>query len=816
MSRNARLASYFAGLAMAGGAATTLVLAGRYLLRRSLPATHGAQTVDGLREPVTVIRDPWGVPHIYAIHAEDLFFAQGFVHAQDRLFQMEAYRRVGLGRLGELVGALALESDRLARIAGWHRAAEALVSGMLADEHTARVAHAYAAGVNAYMASGPLPPEYTLFACRPEPWSPLDSAAWGAVLAWGLSANWEMELLRARLIDALGAERAADLAPGYGDGYPAIVPGTRVGARAAEALSAAYQDFVQNMPFRVVPGGPAAGSNNWVVSGEHTRSGRPILANDPHLPPLFPPIWYENHLAGGGYNVTGFTSPGFPGVILGHNERIAWGLTNAFPDVQDLYVERFHPEDDLLYEFDGEWLKAEERLETITIRGKREPHVERVRYTRHGPIISSLIPGLGVDLALRWASHDPHNHLRAILDICRATDWESFQEAGRHWAFPSQNLVYADVDGNTGYLMPGRVPRRAHGHGLAPAPGWTSDTDWRGWIPAGELPRRFNPPEGFVVTANNQVVADDYPHFICAEWLPPYRALRIAELLRTQQPLDLVAMGRIQNDTVSLPLQRFVRLALPLLEKGNGLSPELRETAALLHGWNGDMPAGSTAATLAFAWFVHFLHAALEQALGPELKDSLLQSSQPEQFAGSPFQEVAHELVLCWLEDGPPGWVGPIEPLVQPAFTEAVAAIVRHLGPVQRKWQWGRLHIVRLQNELARTPVAGRLWKPRRLPAGGDGYTVNQAEVAPNFPPGPVGIIASCRMIVDVGEWDNSISVLPGGQSAHPASRHYHDQVDDWRQGRYHPMLFSHGAIESVAEGKLTLQPAEPRRDGKE
>jgi len=788
----------------------------RHLLRRSLPVTSGSQVVEGLHERVTVIRDRWGVPHIYAGNAEDLFFAQGFAHAQDRLFQMEAYRRVGLGRLGELVGSSALDGDRLARIAGWHRAAEALVSGMLEDEETARVARAYAAGVNAFIASGTLPPEYTLLACRPEPWRPLDSAAWAAVLAWGLSANWEMELLRARLIAALGAERAADLAPGYGDGYPAIVPGPTVGTRAAEALAAAYQEFVRNMPFPVVPGGTGAGSNNWVVSGEHTRSGRPILANDPHLPPLFPPIWYENHLVGGGYNVTGFTSPGFPGVILGHNERIAWGVTNAFPDIQDLYVERFHREDDLLYEVDGQWVRAEERLETIKVRGRREPHVERVRYTRHGPVISSLVPGLGVDLALRWAAHDPHNHMRAVLDICRATDWDSFQEAARHWAFPSQNLVYADVDGNIGYLMPGHVPRRAQGQGLAPAPGWTSDYDWRGWIPAGELPRRYNPREGFIVTANNRVVADDYPYFICGEWLPPYRAMRIAELLQAQRPLDLEAMARIQNDTLSLPMKRFVRLALPLLEKCHELAPELREAAALLEGWNGDMRADSSAATLAFAWFVHFLHAALEQALGSELKDSLLQTNQPEQFAGSPFQEVAHELVLCWLEGGPPGWVRPVESLVQPAFGEAVAALARRFGPLPQRWQWGRLHAVHLRNELARIPVAGRLWRPLKFPAGGDGYTVNQAEVAPNFPPGPVEIIASCRMIIDVGEWDNSISALPGGQSGHPASPHYHDHVDDWRHGRYHPMLFSRGAIDAVAEGELTLLPPGRGRDCKE
>jgi penicillin amidase len=426
------------------------------------------------------------------------------------------------------------------------------------------------------------------------------------------------------------------------------------------------------------------------------------------------------------------------------------------------------------------------------------------------------LPDAGADLALRWAVHDPNNHLRAVLGICRATNWESFQQAARDWAFPSQNLVYADVQGHIGYLMPGRVPQRAQGHGLVPAPGWTSDYEWRGWIPADELPGRFNPPEGFVVTANNHVVADDYPHFICGDWLPPYRAQRIASLLQAQTPLDVEATARIQNDTVSLLMRRFIRLATPLLPERNESSPLHQQARALLLGWEGDMDAESCAATVAFAWFVHYLHAVIGQALGSELAASLAQAHQPERFSASPFQELSQELVLCWLADGAPAWVGDVEPLVDPAFAAAVSAIVRHLGPNPARWQWGRLHVVRLSSDLSRIPLAGQFWRPRTLPVGGDGYTVNQAEVAPVFPPGPADVIASCRMIIDVGEWDNCLSALPGGQSGHPASKHYQDHIDDWRHGRYHPMLFSRAAIEREAEGQLTLQPADLSRERKE
>jgi penicillin G amidase len=813
-SKSSVPARLVAGLATASAAAAAIGLAGRYLLRRPLPQDAGAIKLAGIYEPVEIIRDPWGVPHIYARNEADLFLAQGYVHAQDRLFQMDTGRRVGAGRLAEIVGPAGLASDRAARIFGWHRAAEAQVAGILDDDRTATAARAYAAGVNAFMAAGRLPLEFSLLAYRPEPWQPYDSAAWGAVLAWGLSANWESELLRARLVELLGAERAADFLPNFPAGYPTIVPGATVGARIAEGLARAYEEMLQNLPLGAIPATPGAGSNNWVVAGEHTATGRPILANDPHLPPLFPTIWYENHLVGGDYQVTGFTSPGVPGVIIGHNDHIAWGITNAFPDIQDLYVERLHEEDPLLYEFEGQWRRAEERSEQIYVRGWRKPHTERVRYTHHGPIISNLAPGASQQLSLRWAAHDANNHLRALLGICRAHDWPSFRQAATDWAFPSQNVVYADVAGNIGYLMPGRVPQRARGHGVLPAPGWTGDYEWTGYIPAEELPHSFNPEAGMVVTANNHVVADDYPYFLCGEWLPPYRAQRILELLQEHRPLDRADMERIQQDTVSLPMRRFVRLALPHLAEEQ---PDmLRGAVTLLANWDGNMHVESSAASIAFAWFAAFLEACLTQALGPEVTAALLARYDLDNMAPSPFHELSHEVALCWLEGGAPTWAGAITSLLQPALETALAALARHYGPRPEAWRWGRMHVVHIHSHLARIPLLGRLWRPVTLPLGGDGYTVNQADTTPRFPPEPVHVIASCRMIVDVGAWDESVSALPGGQSGHPASDHYQDSIDDWSEGRYHPMLFSRDAVDRAAKSHLLLQPRPETSQDKE
>ena len=793
--------------AAAGAGAAAVAGAGRYLLRRSLPQTSGTLTLAGLREPVEVLRDRWGVPHIYAATEEDLFFAQGYVHAQDRLFQMDANRRVGLGRLAEIVGAAALESDRFARIVGWPRAAEAQVAGIVQDRETASVSAAYAAGVNAFIEEGPLPPEFTLLAYRPERWGMLDSAAWGTVLAWGLSVNWETELLRARLVEQLGPERAADLTPFYSDSYPTIVPDARVGGRLAEALVEAYRQALETLPLGSVPTGPGAGSNNWAISGGLTASGRPILANDPHLPPIFPTIWYENHLVGGRYEMSGFTSPGVPGLIIGHNRHIAWGITNGFPDIQDLYVERFHPEDSLLYEVEGEWQAAEEREEVIHVRGRRSPVVEQVRYTHHGPVISALIPGRHADLALRWMCHDENNHLRALLEVGRAESWSAFRAAVRHWAFPSQNVVYADVEGNIGYIMPGRVPVRKRGDGLIPAPGWSGEYEWSGWINADDLPARFNPSEGFIATANNRVTGARYPYLLSGEWLPPYRAQRIATLITSGAPLDIRDNQAIQADAVSLPARRFLQVALPLAQSWENQTSYMKEQLARLKAWDHEMRADCIAPTLYWAWFVCFTRAAVEQAVGRELMEDLLGEGGLAELAASPFHELGQELALRWLAGGVPEWVGDIRPLLRPSLQEALSTLQRELGTAPEQWQWGRLHYVEFESPLARIPGLGRLWKGRREPLNGDGYTVNQAELSPRLPPPPVQIIASCRMVLDVGAWDNSRSALPGGQSGHPASHHYQDGIDEWLHNQYHPMLFSRVRVEAAVDERLRLLP---------
>lgn len=814
-SRN--LSNRWLGVIGLAGTTAALALAQRRLLRQALPATNGKTTLDGLERPVEIIRDRWGVPHIYAKTAHDLFFAQGYVQAQDRLFQMDINRRVGLGRLSEVTGTMGLDFDRFARYLGWPRAAQAQIEG--SSVLTRDALTAFAAGINAFIGRGQLPAEFSLLAYRPEPWGMLDSAAWGIVLAWGLSVNWESELLRSFLIEALGAEKAVALTPACDDDYATTLPASQVGQRLAAALLDTFRQAHTHLPLGALPVGRGIGSNNWVVSGEHTRSGRPHLANDPHLPPVFPAMWYATHLCGAGYHVAGFSLPGVPGIVIGHNEQVAWGVTNAFPDVQDIYIERFHPQDRSLYEVNGEWRPAEIVTERIRIRGRKSLE-ETVRYTRHGPIFSDLLPAQQADLSLRWSCYEKGDHLRTILETNRAMDGDSFHEALRHWSFASQNVVYADTAGKIGYTMPGYVPRRKRGDGLLPVPGWNDEYEWSGWIPFEELPSCQNPAEGYVATANNYVAGDQYPYLLTSEWLPDYRARRIRQLLEEALPvgLDLADHGRIQNDTLSLMAQRFLASALPLLATETPATANTAWALARLQNWNLEMRPNSVAATLYFGLLTHFTHEAIRQALGTAIAAELLvQDELQAGFPLMPFYEIAYEVAMRWLEAGgdAPDWVGDVRPLLPPALQKTVAVLHGERGTDPNRWQWGHFHRVAFQHQMARLPGVGRWWKPMSVPAGGDGFTVNQSDNSPHFPPDPVTIIASCRLIMDVGEWDACLASLPGGQSGQPASPHYQDRISEWQDGRYFPLLFSRGKVEEAGIGTLHLLPRKTTTDNK-
>lgn len=759
-------------LALSGAALLVAALgtagAGIAVIRRAFPQTRRTLAVSGLRAPVEIVRDRWGVPHLYARDAADLFFAQGYVHAQDRLWQMDLNRRAPSGRLSEIFGPATLFLDRLWRTLGARRVAEAEWPRL--DPDTVEALRAYAAGVNAFLATHErrLPVEFLLLRYRPEPWTPVDSLVLAKQFAWNLGGTWKYQILRDLMIRRLGADGIRTFMPPYPADGPVVVSRAPADAATLRGL----------LDIPAPP--PGTGSNNLAVSGSRTASGRPLLANDPHLSAQMPSVWYEMHLVGGPYHVAGATLPGSPGVIIGHNDHIAWGVTNAGPDVQDLYLERFDPADPTRYRVTGGWASAVVVRERIWVRGQRQPVIQRVRITRHGPILSDAIGGFESPVALRWTALDPGTVAASVLRLDRARAWDEFRDALRLWTVPAQNFVYADRRGNVGYQLAGRIPIRSDGDARLPVQGWTGRDEWVGEIPFDRLPSVLNPPAGYVATANNRIVSDAYPYHIANEWDPGYRARRIEALLATAPRATREDMRRNQMDLVSLPARETIR-ALDGVRLSSG--PE----AALLNelrAWDGTLSPASRAAAVYETFRAALVPLVFEHALGPDLYGRYIEHP-------AIWQPV---LIRLLATSSSPWWA--------PRGRETLG---RRLGSDPEGWSWGRLHRMRFVHPLGQIPALRWLFDARAPATGGDLFTVNNGGfVLDTF---SQVVVASYRQIIDVGDWDRSLAIHTTGQSGLPLHPHYRDFVRVWAAGRYHPMLFSRERIEQEAEATLRLVP---------
>jgi penicillin amidase len=801
-----------------------LIVALYWLIYRPLPEISGTVRVKGLRDKMEVIRDRWGIPHIYAENEEDLFFAQGYVHAQDRLWQMEFHRRLASGTLAEIVGGMALEVDRFARIIGFRRAAQADLA--LLDEQTRRYLEAYSQGVNTFIEihRSRLPLEFTLLRHKPAPWSLLDITAFGKFMGWALSCNWESELLRAGLIENLGPERAAELEPSYPEDNPTIIQSSKFKAQSSNiSTGISYQDVTAKFleEYRMAThflslGGAGAGSNNWVINGARSITGKPLLANDPHLPPLMPSFWYENHLVGGGLSVTGASMPGVPGVVLGHNDRIAWGTTNAYPDVQDLYIEhlRTTPSGYPEVEFQGEWERAQVVREEVKVRGRRKPLVEEVVITRHGPIISGLVGEGTPPLALRWVGHEPSQMLQS-LNFNQARNWEEFVAGLRSWSVPAQNMVYADgyrYHGNIGYYMAGQVPIRARGLGLIPVPGWTGEYEWTGYIPFEELPQVHNPPIDYIASANNKIVGDDYPYFLTLEPMPGYRARRIVDLIEAKEKLSIEDFQAMQLDLYSIPAEELVPHILALQPDDEWC----RQAVEHIRSWDRCLTADSVAAAIYEVFEFQLLKLTFADKLG-ELADTYFGAGRLELLPITNFLGRSAVALRCFLQEGDSAWFADgatgqprtREKILLLALEETVSTLRGELGDDMERWQWGRLHQTTFTHLFGRIKPLHLLFNRGPFPTGGDSETVWQASGTPGFPFSPVAITPTYRQIIDLGDWERSVAVNSTGQSGQLGSRHYADMIELWRTGRYHPMLWERASIEREAEGTLILLPQE-------
>jgi penicillin amidase len=808
MSRTAKVILVFIIIVLA--LAIGLLVGGYLTARQQFPTTSGTLAAPGLQQPVEVYRDSWGIPHLYAANEHDLFFAQGFIHAQDRFWQMEFWRRIGAGRLSEILGPSALEDDRFIRTLGWHRVAAQELEALSGEDRDAL--QAYADGVNTYVSAnrGKLGLEFVLLGLtgvsfEPEPWTPLNTLTWGKVMAWDLGGNRSDELLRAHLAAALGDSAVRVFYPDYPADYPVIVSQTLNPA----SLAAVPDQILHPLAFGQ---GSGIGSNSWVVAGSRTDTGMPYLANDPHLGIQMPSIWYEIglHCTEPGpacrYDLVGASFAGAPGVIIGHNARIAWGETNLGPDVQDLFIERLNPDNPMQYEYQGAWQDMELITEEIAVAGEDKPVTLLVRQTRHGPIINDVLGGPEDDwyygwqpLALSWTALQPGTLIPSMLRLDRAGNWEEFREALRYWDIASQNFVYADVDGNIGYQASGRIPQRAAGDGTMPVPGWTGEHEWTGFIPFDSLPTSFNPEKGYISTANNAVVGESYPYLLTKDWDPGYRALRLDEALANDGSLTRDEIQLLQGDSLST----WTRQVLPYVLALNPEDPILFQAIGQLRAWDGNATRDSSPAALFEVFRLHLAQRTFEDEMGEKLFEKAIGQSMVA------LLNLLEDPSSAWFDDRRTPEVEDREMILLLALADAVDELMESQGEDMTGWRWGDLHRATFENQsLGQSGIAPieRIFNRGPVEVDGLGDTLNATsyDLAEPF---DVNWVPSYRQIIDLADFARSVSVHTTGQSGHPFHPHYDDMIDLWRNIQLHPMLWARSDVEASAADHLTLTP---------
>ncbi|MDR9856301.1 penicillin acylase family protein [Paenibacillus sp. VCA1] len=739
-----------------------------WLVNKSLPVIKGKLQISGLEKPVTVWRDESGVPHIEADNEQDLYVAQGFVTAQDRMFQMDLSRRQASGQLSEVIGEKALDRDKFFRTFGLRRAAEVSLDAY--SEESKKVLEWYADGVNQYIKqakqSHSLPVEFTILGYEPAEWQPVDSLTIGKYMAYDLAGSWEGQAFRYAMAQQLSPAKFESLMPTY----------PKDGATIIQALKDHPVDLTALAAAAVTPD-PFNGSNNWVVSGDKSASGKPMLANDPHLGLATPAIWYETHLKAPDLNVSGVIFAGVPGIILGHNEHIAWGVTNLGPDVQDLYIEKRNPDNPQQFEYQGKWEDAKIYKEEIKVKGEAAVPYEVV-VTRHGPVISEFAKDQQQDtaLAMRWTALEATTELEAIQMFAKAATWDEFKKALEHFDAPAQNFVFASEDGTIAYRANGRIPIRKNGDGSVPVPGWTDEYEWEGYIPWDELPTTVNPAEGFIATANNKVIGNGYPYHITDTWAQPYREKRIQQVLAAKDKLTVEDLQKLQFDRHNLQAEEFLDGLAGVVKNAADLRPMDKEALALLESWNKVNDPDQAAPLIYELWIQKFDDVVFK----PEIGDDLIKLFNNK-------STVKDEMLRKTLHGEQEPWIdekGGIGKTALQAFQLAVDQAASLQGKNPAKWRWGKFHQVDFAHPLGAVKPLNLIFNAKPVAMGGGRVTVGAAGW--NSATGEVDHGAAWRTVIDLSDPMQSVNVVGPGQSGHLLSKWYHNQVGDWTTGNYH------------------------------
>ena len=765
-------------------------------LKSAIPSLTGSVQLRGLQGTVKVFRDRYGIPHIKAESELDAFFAQGFVTAQDRLWHMEYDRRRGSGRWAEAVGESAVAQDKMMR--RFRLEASAKADYQVMDPHTKDVFDAYAAGVNAFITSGDaLPVEYRITRLEPEPWQPWDGLTAYKVRHISMGV-FESKVWRARMVREVGPEAAGKLFPGFEPGYLMILP---PGSPSPGPLDEGLKELAEGAAGLNHLNEMDSGSNSWVLSGAETATGKPILAGDSHRALDTPSAYYQNQVACPEFDVVGLSFPGVPGFPhFGHNGRVSWSVTHTAADYQDLYVERFQ---DGKYLYKDRWLDAETHDETIKVRDGTDVHT-KVTVTQHGPVIAGY-PDQGSGLAFKYTATERASTWPEILwRMLRVENSKELVDSMSGWVDPCNNLLFADIHGNMGYLCRGRIPIRSRVNGWLPVPGWMGEHEWEGDIPFDELPVSINPPEGYIATANNRPVGDDYPHYIAIDFTPEFRVRLVTEGLKSLHRPTAEDMEQVHAQRVSIPALAYLGVVKQIDPK----DAAIKAAKHLLLDWNGEMNANQVQPTIYSA----MRDAMLKEVLETNLTEKLAYDAwhPADRGLGSFSNRLKARLVAMIEQDDrsllPEGDTWPTA--VARALSKAVATLSERLGGDMGQWQWERVHQARPKHNLsAAFPELAELLDPPAVPSSGDGDTPLQGGYSPANP-ATVTSLSVARYSYDPSDWENSLWVVPLGSSGHPGSPHYADQSETWRQVKMIPMGYDWGRIEASCETKQTLEPS--------
>jgi penicillin amidase len=782
---------------------------GYFVFHSALPQLDGQLTVTGLSSPVTVTRDGHGVPTIEAASLEDLFFAQGYVTAQDRLWQMDVMRRYGAGELSEILGEDYVKLDREQRILGLRAAATKSIA--MADSRDRSYFAAYARGVNAFINThrDRFPIEFRILHYSPTPWLPEDSVVIANQMVKDLNYHYFYDALaHEKILAKLGPELTADLYvnSSWHDRPPTVMredlsePEKNKPSNDEDDEDDEGPDNAITQQFfpagALVPNSPIDGSNDWVVSGAHTVTGKPLLSNDMHLGHQMPNLWYEAHLHAGHFEAAGVTLPGMPYVVVGHNQRIAWGFTNVGPTVTDVYIENFNQQ--AAYQTPAGWVQPEHRSEIIHVKDRPDVAVD-VTITRHGPIITELVPGETRQLALRWTLYDGL-HI-PFFDVDAAQNWDEFRHAFSMLDAPGQNVVYADVEGNIGYQTTGKVPIRATGDGSLPVSGADNAHEWISYIPFDKLPSIYDPPSGIIATANGRITPDNYPNSISMEWEAPWRTARIYHVLESGRKFSAADMLALQTDVQSEPdlfaAERFVYA----VDHASKPSARVREAADLMRNWDGRMLASSPVPTITEVCRRELQRLLLEPKLGSLPPNA----SREQQAAGLNWKTYSWEMRTVWLENvllhRPKRWLPEKYPNYDELLAAAVEAAVNSPDASKNlsKWDWGAWNAVTIQHPiLGRIPLI-RYWSgPGTKEQSGSGYAVKA--VTPTHGP-------SERYTANLADWDESTLNTVTGQGGNFLSPYYMDQWKAWYEGTTFTLPFSAKSVDGSKQHRLLLEP---------